>query len=161
MKKGSKYYPLHQYLRQNGQLEVTLSFTELETLIGKLPTSARNSRGWWGNRSTGAAQASSWMSAGYHTDVIDLDAQRITFRKPTMTYQVQRVGSAILWNGESIKSLRAYMGFSQSELAEKLGVRQQTISEWETGMYQPKRSLSKLLTIVAERAGFLYVVRDE
>jgi transcriptional regulator with XRE-family HTH domain len=27
------------------------------------------------------------------------------------------------------------MGFSQAELAVELGVRQQTISEWETGMY--------------------------
>ncbi len=48
------------------------------------------------------------------------------------------------------------MGLSQAELAAELGVRQQTISEWETGMYQPKRAMSKLLTLVAERAGFTY-----
>jgi DNA-binding transcriptional regulator YiaG len=48
------------------------------------------------------------------------------------------------------------MEFSQAELAEELGVRQQTISEWETGMYQPKRAMSKLLTMVAEQAGFRY-----
>jgi len=52
--------------------------------------------------------------------------------------------------------LRRHMGLSQAELAAELGVRQQTISEWETGMYQPKRAMSKLLTLVAERAGFTY-----
>jgi DNA-binding transcriptional regulator YiaG len=161
VKEGSKYYPLHQYLRQSGQPEVTITLAEIEALIGKLPASARSSRGWWGNRGPGAAQALAWMNAGYHTVVIDLAAQRITFRKPKMTYQTQRTGNTVVWNSESIKSLRAHMGFSQSELAEELGVRQQTISEWETGMYQPKRALSKLLTIVAERAGFLYVGKDE
>jgi DNA-binding transcriptional regulator YiaG len=48
------------------------------------------------------------------------------------------------------------MDLSQAELAERLGVRQQTISEWETGVYQPKRAMSRLLTLVAERAGFPY-----
>jgi DNA-binding transcriptional regulator YiaG len=41
-------------------------------------------------------------------------------------------------------------------MAEELGVRQQTISEWETGMYRPRRAMSKYLTIIAERVGFTY-----
>jgi len=48
------------------------------------------------------------------------------------------------------------MGLSQRDLAEELGVRQQTISEWETGMYQPRRAMSKYLTLIAERVGFVY-----
>jgi DNA-binding XRE family transcriptional regulator len=60
------------------------------------------------------------------------------------------------WTAKEIKSLRAYMGLSQRDLAEELGVRQQTISEWETGVYRPRRAMSKYLTIVAERVGFIY-----
>jgi len=41
-------------------------------------------------------------------------------------------------------------------MAEKLGTRQQTISEWETGMYQPRGASSTLLSIIAERAKFKY-----
>jgi len=41
-------------------------------------------------------------------------------------------------------------------MADQLGTRQQTISEWETGMYQPRGASSTLLAIVAERAGFEY-----
>ena len=48
------------------------------------------------------------------------------------------------------------MGLTQSQLAEKLGVRQQTISEWETGMYQPRGASITLLSIIAERAKFEY-----
>ena len=45
---------------------------------------------------------------------------------------------------------------TQSKLAERLGTRQQTISEWETGMYQPRGTSATLLTIIAERANFKY-----
>ena len=48
------------------------------------------------------------------------------------------------------------MGLTQRELAETLGTRQQTISEWEKGMYRPRGASSMLLTIVAERALFEY-----
>ena len=41
-------------------------------------------------------------------------------------------------------------------MAREMGVRQQTISEWETGMYRPRGSSSTLLHIIAERAGFRY-----
>lgn len=48
---------------------------------------------------------------------------------------------------------------TQHELAEELGTRQQTISEWETGMYSPRGTSSTVLNIIAERAGFKYQVR--
>ncbi len=48
------------------------------------------------------------------------------------------------------------MELTQQELAAELGTRQQTISEWEKGMYKPRGASSTLLTIIAERAGFQY-----
>ena len=45
---------------------------------------------------------------------------------------------------------------TQRELADKLGTRQQTISEWEKGMYSPRGASATLLSIVAERAKFEY-----
>ena len=48
------------------------------------------------------------------------------------------------------------MGKTQQELADDLGTRQQTISEWETAVYKPRGASATLLTIVAERAGFKY-----
>jgi len=43
------------------------------------------------------------------------------------------------------------MGLTQRKLADRLGTRQQTISEWETGMYRPRGASATLLSIVAER----------
>jgi len=62
----------------------------------------------------------------------------------------------IEWNGKQIRALRQHLGLTQVELAKKLGTRQQTISEWETGMYRPRGTAATLLTIVAERCGFKY-----
>jgi len=60
------------------------------------------------------------------------------------------------WDSAGVSALRRHMGLTQSEMAEELGTRQQTISEWELGMYQPRGTSATLLTIVAERSGFKY-----
>ena len=60
------------------------------------------------------------------------------------------------WNRDKIKDLRVQLGLTQQELADEMGTRQQTISEWETGMYQPRGASVTLLNLVAERAGFRY-----
>ena len=60
------------------------------------------------------------------------------------------------WDSKGVRALREHMGLTQQGMADQLGTRQQTISEWETGMYQPRGASSTLLTIVAERAGFAY-----
>jgi DNA-binding transcriptional regulator YiaG len=41
-------------------------------------------------------------------------------------------------------------------MSARLGTRQQTISEWETGMYRPRGASATLLSMVAEKAGFRY-----
>ena len=60
------------------------------------------------------------------------------------------------WDNKRIWALRRHLGLTQRELANQLGTRQQTISEWEKGMYKPRGASSTLLTIIAERAGFKY-----
>ena len=157
MKEGSKYYPLFIYLKESNQDEVSLTLSQIETLLKtSLPPSAWTNRGWWSNRSKGAHQAAAWMASGYHVTHLDLDAERVTFAQPKLTYTVKQVGDTVLWDGDLIKALRQYMGLTQVKLAEELGVRHQTISEWETGAYSPSRATSKYLSMVAERAGFEY-----
>jgi len=60
------------------------------------------------------------------------------------------------WDSQRILTLRHHLGLTQRQLAERLGTRQQTISEWETGMYKPHGASSTLLSIIAERAQFEY-----
>ncbi|MBF6598912.1 MAG: helix-turn-helix domain-containing protein [Dehalococcoidia bacterium] len=58
------------------------------------------------------------------------------------------------WDAHSVKGLRRHLALTQDELAEELGVRQQTISEWETGSYRPRGASERVLFMVAEQAGF-------
>jgi len=60
------------------------------------------------------------------------------------------------WDARRIRALREHMGMTQQQMADELEVRQQTISEWETGVHRPHRSTQKTLSMVAERAGFVY-----
>jgi hypothetical protein len=137
------------------KVPLILSFKEIEDILGKsLPGSARRSSGFWSNRASGGLQAKAWLNAGYHVMDVDFNNQTVTFGKPSIQYEVRREGDTILWTGSMIYALRAHLGISQAELADKLGVRQQTISEWENQIYQPTRSRSKHLNLVAERAGF-------
>ena len=60
------------------------------------------------------------------------------------------------WDAEQVRALRRHLELSQRELARELGVRQQTVSEWETSVYQPRGASARLLSLIAERAGFPY-----
>ena len=53
------------------------------------------------------------------------------------------------WSADDIRQLRWRLGWSQAELARRLGCRQQTISGWETGIYEPQNAYSKLLEMLS------------
>jgi DNA-binding transcriptional regulator YiaG len=60
------------------------------------------------------------------------------------------------WDAQSIRSLRRHLELTQGEMADKMGTRQQTISEWETGQYRPRGTAATLLTMMAREAKFSY-----
>ncbi len=59
-----------------------------------------------------------------------------------------------LWDASLIAALRAHLALTQSEFAQELNARQHTVSEWETGRYRPSGISARLLTLIAELAGF-------
>jgi DNA-binding transcriptional regulator YiaG len=58
------------------------------------------------------------------------------------------------WGAADIQALRHHLRMTQQQLAEEMGARQQTISEWERELYRPRGTAAKLLSLIAERAGF-------
>ena len=60
------------------------------------------------------------------------------------------------WDKQRVKALRKHLSLTQDQMARELGTRQQTISEWERGLYRPRGASKTVLSIVAERAGFRY-----
>ena len=60
------------------------------------------------------------------------------------------------WDAGRIRRLRGHLGLTQAGMSELLNARQQTISEWERGRYRPRGPSARLLSYVAEDAGFEY-----
>ncbi len=56
------------------------------------------------------------------------------------------------WDSEAVRALRERRGETQDAFAERLGTRQQTVSEWERGASHPRRMAQRLLTMQAEEA---------
>jgi DNA-binding transcriptional regulator YiaG len=56
------------------------------------------------------------------------------------------------WNAERVRALRQRRGENQHQFAERLGTRQQTVSEWERGSSHPRRMAQRLLTLLAEES---------
>ena len=71
------------------------------------------------------------------------------------------IPSNFTWNSKTIKSLRVYTDMSQTDLARKIGVRQQTISEWETETYRPRGASIKMLNMIAADFGYDFRINLE
>lgn len=157
----SKYYPLYLALKAYAGDQVEMTFGQIERLMDeKLPVSARSARAFWSNRQTGY-QSQAWLKNDLLVDSVDLEGEKVRWRRIGRGYRVRTENDGIRWDSEAVRALREHMNLSQEELAELMGVRQQTISEWETGAYEPGRSSAKHLGMVAEQARFPYRVKAE
>ena len=77
----SKYDPLYHHLVNSPETVVSLSFAEIERILGfALPASARRHQAWWANEREGThSHARSWLEASYGTQGVDLNAQTVRF----------------------------------------------------------------------------------
>lgn len=70
---STKYDPLRRLLVGSRPQTITMTFVELDDIIGGLPPSARSYRAWWGNSTvTAGSQADAWMGAGYRVQTVEL-----------------------------------------------------------------------------------------
>lgn len=81
-----KYAALYRYLETipAQKNEWGVSFAELETILGfSLPESARLHRPWWANQksSNGHSHAWAWQAAGWATSSVELDKEKLVFRR--------------------------------------------------------------------------------
>ena len=75
-----KYAPLQRHLRAQIGSRIPMTFQQVESVIGgPLPASARRHRPWWANDATGHAHASAWLGAGYRTEQVDMEGEKLVF----------------------------------------------------------------------------------
>ena len=77
-----EYRPLHKYLDQRYAHRVTLTFSEMESVLGgPLPESAKNSNDWWlGEGEATNPQVETWKQA-QRMAVPNLRAGTVTFER--------------------------------------------------------------------------------
>lgn len=81
----SKYMKLGQFLarRAGGLSEITLSFYQIEEIIGeRLPESARTRKTWWSNI-RGRMPSEAWLTVGWAVKEVDLKGKMVRFIRET------------------------------------------------------------------------------
>lgn len=68
----------------------------------------------------------------------------------------RKSGKNFDWDARMVRSLREHIGVTQQEMADRLGIRQQTVSEWENEAYRPRGASVTLLKMIAESSKFDY-----
>ena len=80
----SKYQPLTDYLATQPSDTVTLTFAEIEAMLGsRLPHTAHRP-GWWSNSPTWFPHARTWLGVGWRVKTANLAWRTVTFvRQPS------------------------------------------------------------------------------
>ncbi|MDQ2655442.1 MAG: hypothetical protein M3Z20_20625 [Chloroflexota bacterium] len=76
-----KYEPLAVHLGKQGADEITMTFAEVEALVGKLPQSAHEYRQWWENSTSQVEAKDGWLAAGWKVAGVDQSNGIVTFRR--------------------------------------------------------------------------------
>ena len=63
------------------------------------------------------------------------------------------------WDKQRVQQLRKKLGLTQTEFSKVLGCRQQTVSEWELGLYAPANAYGKLLRQLEEQTHLNFQTR--
>jgi hypothetical protein len=80
---GTKYSPFSRYLLRRAKYtsHVTLSFAEIEGIIGdNLPFGALRTKGWWTN-TLHTSQGQAWLNVGWKVQEVDLDKRTVTLAR--------------------------------------------------------------------------------
>ena len=79
---NSKYAPLESHLRDSGRAHVSMTFNEIERVIGaQLPPAAFKHRALWSNNPSNWVMTKAWLAAGYETERVDMEKHKLVFRK--------------------------------------------------------------------------------
>src|SRR6185436_4093498 len=77
----TKYERLGTFLRNKGGELVSMTFAEIERVVGtKLPKSQKH-QAWWSNSTSNNVMTQVWLDAGYRTEQVDVTGRKLVFRR--------------------------------------------------------------------------------
>jgi hypothetical protein len=78
----SKYNALGEFLKNQRNDRVPMSFAEVERVTGeKLPPSAAKHRPWWSNNPNNNVMTRVWLDAGFESEQVDMAGRKLIFRR--------------------------------------------------------------------------------
>ena len=93
----SKYAALETYLRESGQEVISMTFGDIEKVLGAdLPPSAFKHRPWWSNNPSNSVITNSWLKAGYKTENVDMAGKKLVFVKTAQYSPAPEAGAHVL-----------------------------------------------------------------
>jgi len=76
-----RYANLGKYLQEQKSSLISMTFAEVEAIVGHpLPRSARY-QAWWSNNPSNNAMTTVWRQAGFKTENVDMERRSLVFRR--------------------------------------------------------------------------------
>jgi hypothetical protein len=137
-----KYTPLKEFLLEQGKERVPMTFAEIEKVLGASLPASKRYPAWWSNNEFNNTMTTEWIAAGYQTEAVDVEGEKLVFRmvrKPA-DVNVGNDGSA----KEQVPSARPpFFGFMKGKMTIEPGydIAKPIDVEWGEpflGIEQPK-----------------------
>lgn len=77
----SKYGPLKHFLEEQGGATVPMTFEEIEAVIGASLPNSKRYPAWWSNNPWNNTMTQVWLDAGFMTEQVDIEGQKLVFRR--------------------------------------------------------------------------------
>ena len=88
-----KYSPLRDFLIDQDQPIVSMSFEQIEKLIGHPLPPSKVRRAFWSNNPDNNVMTREWLAAGFLAEAVDVNGGKLVFRR--------REESPVMFHGES------------------------------------------------------------
>jgi hypothetical protein len=76
-----KYEPLTHFLEGRWTSEVSMTFTEIEAVVGAPLPPSKQYPAWWSNNPSNNVMTKAWLNAGFQTERVDIGGERLVFRR--------------------------------------------------------------------------------
>lgn len=86
-----KYEPLRIFLLVQDREFVPMTFAEIEGIIGSGLPKSKQFRAWWSNNPWNNVMTREWLDAGYQTESVDVEGEKLVFRRMKKTQNVPNI----------------------------------------------------------------------
>lgn len=78
---GGKYRPLGDYLKRQDEERISMTFSEIEDIIGSNLPGSKIYPAWWSNNPGNNTMTQEWLNAGYYTVSVDTAGAKLIFKR--------------------------------------------------------------------------------